>query len=129
MNTCHPERSEKRITRCEHKIMNEFFLAHKIHLTDSQGDIFERFLGVFMEYNAHTNLSAIRDKDGIILKHFIDSAVLLNYVPISGRLLDIGTGGGFPGIPLKILQENLEVTLLDSVGEKINACNFFIQTL
>ena len=83
-----------------------------------------------MEYNSHTNLSAIRDAEGIVEKHFVDSLMLQNFFDISGmKVLDIGTGGGFPGIPLAIRVPSVQVTLLDSVGKKIKACDTFIETL
>lgn len=63
------------------------------------------------------------------MKHFVDSAELLKFVKLRGKILDIGTGGGFPGIPLKIFTPELDVTLLDSVGKKIRACESFIRDL
>ncbi len=89
----------------------------------------ETFVEAFMVYNSHTNLSAIRDKDAIWQKHIIDSLAPLSFMELSGRLLDIGTGGGFPGIPLAIARPELRVTLLDSVGKKIKACDSFIHDL
>ena len=90
-----------------------------------------------MEYNTHTNLSAIRDRKGIIEKHFIDSlygvSIIDEIIQFSKnptvRLLDIGSGGGFPGIPLKIVIPELDITLLDSVGKKVKAMNHFIENL
>jgi 16S rRNA (guanine527-N7)-methyltransferase len=109
--------------------MQQFLQKHNLKLAPSQIEQFGKFLGLFMEYNSHTNLSAIRDEQGIIEKHFIDSLILTKFEDLSGKLLDIGSGGGFPGIPLKIFQPELDVTLLDSVGKKVNAMNHFVTEL
>jgi 16S rRNA (guanine527-N7)-methyltransferase len=116
------------------------FLEHGFELSEEELAFFDRFLILFMEYNSHTNLSAIRDEQGIIEKHFIDSlygASLIfdsmddtegkNQTPI--KLLDIWSGWGFPGIPLKIVIPELEVMLLDSVGKKVKAMNHFVDSL
>lgn len=105
------------------------FESNGIALSAEAERAFDRYLASFLEYNAHTNLSAIRDAEGVVLKHFADSAVLSRFEPLSGRLLDIGTGGGFPGIPLRILFPELDVTLLDSVSKKTKACDHFVREL
>lgn len=117
--------------------MQSLFSSHGFELSDSELAQFEQFLALFMEYNAHTNLSAIRDREGIIEKHFIDSlygvSIIDEIIQFSKnptvRLLDIGSGGGFPGIPLKIVIPELDITLLDSVGKKVKAMNHFIENL
>lgn len=105
------------------------FLSHGITLSLSEEKLFQDFLHLFQEYNAHTNLSAIRDEEGIIVKHFIDSLFVLRAVGLEGKIMDIWSGGWFPGIPLKIIQPMLRMTLLDSVGKKVKAMNHFIQEL
>lgn len=110
-------------------MVSERFSQYGLELEDNEVRQFERFLELFLEYNAHTNLSAIRDPEGVIEKHFVDSAMLLAQLTPHGRVLDIGTGGGFPGIPLKILLPETEFVLLDSVGKKTKATNHFIQEL
>ncbi|MDD5376857.1 MAG: 16S rRNA (guanine(527)-N(7))-methyltransferase RsmG [Candidatus Gracilibacteria bacterium] len=105
------------------------FSQYHIELETSEEAIFRKFLDLFMEYNAHTNLSAIRTPEGVIEKHFIDSLMLGNVVQLSGKVLDIGSGGGFPGIPLKILFPEANFTLMDSVGKKVRAMNHFIENL
>lgn len=109
------------------------FLDHYFELSEKEKTQFENFLKFFQEYNAHTNLSAIRDEKGIIEKHFVDSlygATILHELGLThAKMLDIGSGGGFPGIPLKIVCPDLEVVLLDSVGKKTKAQNFFIENL
>lgn len=105
------------------------FSNYHIELEPSEEIIFRKFLGLFMEYNSHTNLSAIRTLEGIVEKHFIDSLMLGNFVKLHGKVLDIGSGGGFPGIPLKILFPDADFTLMDSVGKKVRAMNHFIDSL
>ncbi len=109
------------------------FLKHHFKLSDKEKSQFEKFLELFQSYNSHTNLSAIRDAEGIIEKHFVDSiygaTILYELQMTNVKILDIGSGGGFPGIPLKIVCPELDVTLLDSVGKKVRAMNFFIEKL
>lgn len=64
-----------------------------ITLSEKELKQFQALLKSFVAYNSHTNLSAIRDEEGIVVKHFADSAALLAHMDVSGRLLDIGTGG------------------------------------
>lgn len=114
----------------------ELFLSHHFEISQEETTLFERFLALFIDYNNHTNLSAIRDEEGIIEKHFVDSLYGIPAIQesigrrgASPRLLDIGSGGGFPGIPLKIVMPTLRVTLLDSVGKKVKAMNHFVTEL
>ncbi len=112
--------------------MNEVFTSHGFELSTPELAQFERFLSLFIEYNAHTNLSAIRDEEGIILKHFVDSlygASLIETGWKKRKLLDIWSGWGFPGIPLRIVFPELDVTLLDSVGKKVKAMEHFAREL
>ena len=86
-------------------------------------NIYKDFL---IEYNEHTNLTAIKNEEGIYLKHFYDSIILSKYYKFDNeRILDIGTGAGFPGMVLKIFFPNLKITLLDSNNKKIK----FLQEL
>lgn len=78
------------------------------------------YLKLLMEYNSHTNLTAIRDEEGIIEKHFLDSLLVMKYLGITeGKAIDIGTGAGFPGMVLAICNPKITFTLIDSVGKKI----------
>ncbi|PWH14388.1 MAG: 16S rRNA (guanine(527)-N(7))-methyltransferase RsmG [Anaerolineae bacterium] len=84
-----------------------------------------------LEWNQKFNLTAIRDVDGIRAKHFLDSmsCALAWREHIPRRLVDVGTGAGFPGIVLKILYPSIKLTLVESVGKKANFCAHIIQTL
>ncbi len=93
-----------------------------INLTEEQLnklDIYAKFL---VEYNSHTNLTAITEEDQIYLKHFYDSITLVKAVDLTkiNNLIDVGTGAGFPGMVIKILFSNITVTLLDSNNKKIS---------
>jgi len=85
---------------------------------------------VFTEYllseNEKYNLTSIKDTDGIILKHYIDSIIILKYfdIPENSKMIDVGTGAGFPALPLSIMRKDLRITFLDSSNKKIN----FIQS-
>lgn len=66
------------------------------------------------------NLTSITNDEEIYLKHFIDSLAAVSLIPQKARVIDIGTGGGFPGVPLKIVRDDIDLTLVDSVNKKIN---------
>ena len=80
-------------------------------------------------WNRTTNLTAITDPTEIAVKHFLDSLPVLPFLPPKSWLLDIGSGGGFPGIPLKILRSDLQVTLIDATRKKVNFQKHIIRTL
>ena len=73
-----------------------------------------------LEWNKVINLTAISDEDEFIMKHFIDSLTILKYMEKNKKMIDIGTGAGFPGIPVKIANPSITATLVDSVNKKIN---------
>ena len=84
--------------------------------------LLEEYAGLMLEANEHINLTAITDEEQVAIKHFADSLYILKYVdiPHNARLLDVGTGAGFPGIPLLIARPDLKVTLLDGTGKKLS---------
>lgn len=106
-----------------------FFQKYSISLDSFQIELFERFLVLFIEKNSQINLSAIRDEAWVIEKHFIDSLILNKAIKLSWNILDIGTGWGFPGVPLAISNNNCNFILLDSTRKKIEAVNEFSQKL
>ncbi len=99
-----------------------------IHLDQKTVDAFDLFLKELLKWNRKINLTAIRSEKGIVLKHFLDSLSVYPYLSKTASLLDIGTGAGFPGIPLKIVQPSLEITLIDSVRKKVDFQKHIIRT-
>lgn len=93
----------------------------KIKPTEKELKDLERYCDLLIEYNKKFNLTAIKTKEDIYLKHFYDSLTLAKAVDLTKniKVLDIGTGAGFPGLVLKIFYPNLEITLLDSNHKKI----------
>ncbi len=102
-----------------------------VKLTSRQLSLFEHYEQELLDWNAKFNLTAIRDTAGIRRKHFLDSLSCLLAMKENppARLIDIGTGAGFPGIPLKIALPNLQLTLVESVGKKARFCAHIIETL
>ncbi|NMA49930.1 MAG: 16S rRNA (guanine(527)-N(7))-methyltransferase RsmG, partial [Tissierellia bacterium] len=92
-----------------------------INLTDKMCSDFELYKEMLKEWNEKINITAITDDYEIDLKHFVDSLtpVLTGLIKDNTSIIDIGTGGGFPGLPLKIYNRNLKVTLLDSLNKRI----------
>jgi len=93
--------------------------ALSIALTDKQSEQLIVFLDELLCWNKKINLTAIVDRRDAIEKHLIDSLTLARWVGETGRLLDIGSGAGLPGIPLKIAIPTIDVTMVDSVQKKI----------
>ena len=94
-----------------------------IDLTPEQIEQFCRYGDLLLEWNEKMNLTAITEPGEVVIKHFVDSLAFRRPVPnsaLSGRLVDIGTGAGFPGIPLKIICPQLDMTLVDSLAKKLN---------
>jgi 16S rRNA (guanine527-N7)-methyltransferase len=100
-----------------------------LRVSPVQAAQFGRHGRLLMEWNRKINLTAITDSTQVAIKHYLDAIAPLNHIPSEGRLLDIGTGGGFPGIPLKIMRPVQAMTLIDSVRKKINFVKSAIRQL
>ena len=101
-----------------------------IELTEEMLQKLNDYADFLLEYNTHTNLTAIKTKEEVYLKHFYDSLTLTKIANLKeGTLLDVGTGAGFPGLVLAIVFPDLEVTLLDSNNKKITFLNECIAKL
>lgn len=111
------------------KIM--IFYGEKIDIkfTEEQLNQFYEYMNLLLEWNEKINLTAITDPSEVILKHFIDSLTINKYIKENSTLADVGTGAGFPGIPLKILRPDLKITLVDSLNKRINFLNEVINKL
>jgi 16S rRNA (guanine527-N7)-methyltransferase len=103
--------------------------AFRIDMNERMMEAFDLYLRELLKWNQKINLTAIRSEREIVLKHFIDSLSVFPYLSQISSLLDIGSGAGFPGIPLKMIQPSLEVTLIDSVRKKVDFQRHIIRTL
>jgi 16S rRNA (guanine527-N7)-methyltransferase len=91
-----------------------------LSLSPQQEAHFDQYARELAVWNEHTNLTAISDPDGVRLRHFLDSLTVIKAVPMSPglRVIDVGTGAGFPGLPLKIICPDIQLTLLEATGKK-----------
>ena len=100
-----------------------------IKLSKEQAEMFFDYMNLLLEWNEKINLTAITEEKEVIVKHFVDSLTIAKYIPEGASLVDVGTGAGFPGIPLKIIRDDLKITLLDSLQKRINFLDVVIKEL
>lgn len=100
-----------------------------IKIDDRVSALFCSHASELINWNRKKNLTAITQPRDIAIKHFLDSLVPAEFIPEGSRLLDIGSGGGFPGIPLKIFKPSLSIHLIDGVRKKVNFLKHAIRTL
>ena len=97
--------------------MKELFISYGFNLSEEQLSKFDRYFHILTEVNEKFNLTAITEKREVYIKHFIDSILPVKMLN-SEKVIDVGTGGGFPGVPLKILFPNIKLTLLEATQKK-----------
>ncbi len=102
-----------------------------VEISARQLDQFSLYRDLLLHWNQKTNLTAIKDESEMVIKHFFDSLTCLKAInrPASFSLVDVGTGAGFPGIPLKIVLPEISLTLVDSVGKKADFCRLVVDSL
>ncbi|MBR5319803.1 MAG: 16S rRNA (guanine(527)-N(7))-methyltransferase RsmG [Peptococcaceae bacterium] len=108
-------------------ILNQAFTSEGFNLTEQQNKQFVTYFDMLIDWNQKINLTAIEEPTEVAYKHFVDSACLMRVVPDLKHktMIDIGTGAGFPGVPLNIMEPELYVTLFDSLNKRI----LFLQEL
>ena len=90
---------------------------------------FYSYMNDVLEWNKKINVTAVRDEENFIIKHYIDSLMISKYVDGKLKVIDIGTGAGFPGIPIKLYNEDMDITLIDSINKKLNVIRESIKDL
>lgn len=100
----------------------EIFAENGFEISEKQYETYSEYARLLVEWNEKMNLTGITDPDGIAVKHFLDSVLpmKLTDIPQNAALIDVGTGAGFPGLPMKIYREDIALTLLDSLNKRIN---------
>lgn len=111
------------------KLISSYGKEISIEFSNIQIERFYKYMNLLIEWNEKINLTAITEPKEIIIKHFIDSLTVLKDIKGKNTLVDVGTGAGFPGIPLKIMNEEIKITLLDSLNKRINFLNEVIKQL
>lgn len=106
-----------------------YLLKMDIELSEEQYNQFYKYMNLLIEWNKKINLTAITEPKEVILKHFVDCLAIAKYIDKNKTIIDVGTGAGFPGIPLKIYRKDLEITLVDSLNKRINFLNEVINQL
>lgn len=121
------------IEQYDSNYLRNIFLSMDIHLSEKQISLFLTYYETLIEWNSFMNLTTIVDFNDVVIKHFVDSVSLIKVVPnlfeSNYTMIDVGSGAGFPGIPLKILFPDLKITLLDSLNKRVNFLNHVISIL
>lgn len=111
-------------------VFKEELLKLGINISEEQLNQLKVYCEELLEYNKHTNLTAIKDKESVYLKHFYDSITFIKAVNLKNQsIIDVGTGAGFPGIVLKIVFPNIHLTLLDSNNKKTKFLSYICDKL
>jgi len=111
------------------ELLQQGSLELGVSLSDAQLGAFLKYLRELQAWNKKINLTSITDEKNIIIKHFLDSLTSVRFLAGVDTLLDIGSGGGFPGLPLKIAMPSLKITLMDSVEKKVHFIRHMIRAL
>ena len=91
-----------------------------VNIDDNKARKLYKYMKLLIEWNEKMNLTAITEPKEIIIKHFVDSLTIEKYIQENTQIIDVGTGAGFPGIPLSIVRDDIRVTLMDSLNKRIS---------
>ena len=112
------------------KLLEDSLSELKIVWSEQMIDKFNAYYDLLIEWNKKINLTTITEYDDVVLKHFIDSVLICTFFDINNkRVIDVGTGAGFPGIPLKILNPDCEIFLIDSLNKRVKFLEYVSQVL
>lgn len=111
------------------QIIKENMSKIGIELNNGQINQFFNYMNLLIEWNKKINLTAIIEPKEIIIKHFVDCGTIFKYIEEKDNIIDVGTGAGFPGIPIKILNNKINITLVDSLNKRINFLNEVVNEL
>lgn len=102
-------------------INKELLQGYRPDVSDKQAEQFDIYADTLVQWNEKMNLTGITEPDEIVIKHFVDSLMLLDYceIPQGASVIDVGTGAGFPGIPLLIARNDIQLTLMDSLQKRL----------
>ena len=103
--------------------IKEIFKKHKIVLSEEQERQFLKYYDFLVSENQKYNLTAITSKEEVFYKHFLDSVLPESEITKNAKIIDIGSGAGFPAVPLKIVRSDLKFTLVDSLNKRVNFLN------
>ncbi len=109
--------------------INEIFKNYSIDISEEQSHKFCLYYDFLVQENKKYNLTAITEENDVILKHFLDSVLNFSIFKKNSTLIDVGTGAGFPGVPLKIMRPDIKITLVDSLQKRVNFLNQLIEIL
>lgn len=101
--------------------LQEYAEKYGVSISGVQLEQFRKYMDLLLSWNEKVNLTSITEPPDVLIKHFLDSVLVLKYFDLKrgAKIIDVGTGAGFPGVPLKILRPDLDVTLLDSLNKRL----------
>lgn len=111
------------------EFLKNLFAKYNINLSEEQIDKFLLYYDFLIEENSKFNLTAITEFEDVAIKHFLDSGLASTFLKGGSSVIDVGSGAGFPGVVLKILRDDLKITLLDSLNKRVNFLNQTIKLL
>lgn len=111
------------------EILVKYFSDYGITLSQEQIENYEKYYELLIEWNNKFNLTSITEKKDVVIKHFLDSVLCYKLIKDGSSIVDVGTGAGFPALPLKILNPTLKVTLVDSLNKRVVFLNEVVKAL